>query len=343
MVITMKKFLALLLAALLLTALLGGCGKQKADRILYQSDLKKYVTLGEYKGLTVDTKSDEFQSVYEEILSSDVSAHNLYVKKTEGTVQEGDTANIDYEGKKDGVAFAGGTAQGYDLTIGSNQFIPGFESGLIGKEIGSTVDLNLTFPESYSSAELAGQAVVFTVKINYVTTTEARKPEEYYSELDFSTAEDYQKDVRERAVKQFLSDAVIKNAKVKEYPEKDLDILYTAYKNRVEQNIKQNTGSDLAAYLQYAGQTEESFKNDLVTNQIKPEMDEQMVQYAILDRENLPLTADEIDAAAQKLVESYGSGVTKEMLTEFYGEYYFEALAVGDAVTDYLYQNAKIR
>ena len=154
---------------------LAGCGK-KAKRQLYNDKLSKYITLADYKGLKVDTKSDEFKEYYGNMISSDVSSNNLYVKKTEGTVANGDTANIDYTGKKDGVAFDGGTAAGYDLTIGSNSFIDGFETGLIGKKIGDTVDLNLKFPENYSSAELAGKAVVFTVKINYVKTDEERKP-----------------------------------------------------------------------------------------------------------------------------------------------------------------------
>ena len=165
---------------------LAGCGK-KAKRQLYNDKLSKYITLADYKGLKVDTKSDEFKKYYDNMISSDVSSNNLYVKKTEGTVANGDTANIDYTGKKDGVAFDGGTAEGYDLKIGSNSFIDGFESGLIGKKIGDTVDLNLKFPENYNSAELAGKAVVFTVKINYVKTEEERKPEDYYSELGFKS------------------------------------------------------------------------------------------------------------------------------------------------------------
>ena len=197
---------------------LAGCGK-KAKRQLYNDKLSKYITLADYKGLKVDTKSDEFKKYYGNMISSDVSSNNLYVKKTEGTVANGDTANIDYTGKKDGVAFDGGTAAGYDLTIGSNSFIDGFESGLIGKKIGDTVDLNLKFPENYSSTELAGKAVVFTVKINYVKTDEERKPEDYYSELGFKSLDEYTADVTERAVKSYLFDTVKKDSKIKEYPQ----------------------------------------------------------------------------------------------------------------------------
>lgn len=86
---------------------------------------------------------------------------------TEGTVEEGDTANIDYEGKLHGEAFEGGTAKEYGSEIGSGTFIPGFEDGLVGVKIGDTVDLPLTFPENYTE-ELAGKDVVFTVTVNSV-------------------------------------------------------------------------------------------------------------------------------------------------------------------------------
>ena len=79
---------------------------------------------------------------------------------------EGDTANIDYSGTKDGVAFDGGTAEGYDLKLGSGTFIDGFEDGVIGMNVGDEKDLNLKFPDNYGSADLAGQEVVFHVKLN---------------------------------------------------------------------------------------------------------------------------------------------------------------------------------
>ena len=129
----------------------------------------------EYLNMTVQVASA--QQVTDEEIDSEIADSfyyledydDLVVKKEEGTVENGDNVNIDYVGKKDGEAFEGGTAEGQDLVIGSGSFIDGFEEGLIGKEIGSTVDLNLTFPEDYGVEELNGADVVFTVTINYVS------------------------------------------------------------------------------------------------------------------------------------------------------------------------------
>lgn len=337
----MKRIICCLLAALTVFGL-AGCGK-KAKRQLYNGKLSKYITLADYKGLKVDTKSDEFKEYYNNVISSDVSSNDLYVKKTEGTVANGDTANIDYTGKKDGVTFDGGTAEGYDLKIGSNSFIDGFETGLIGKKIGGTVDLNLTFPENYNSAELAGKAVVFTVKINYVKTEEERKPEDYYSELGFKSLDKYTADVTERAVKNYLLDKVKSGSKIKEYPQTEIDTMYGSYKNMVEQNLKSSYGVDLATYLTSNNMTEESFKEDLVKNQIKPAMDEQMVAYSILDNEKLGLKDEEINKKIDETVKSINnSQVSAETVKNYYGEYYFEYMTVSEKVSDYLYKNAKI-
>ncbi len=337
----MKRIICVLLAMLTMVVF-AGCGK-KAKRQLYNGKLSKYITLADYKGLKVDTKSDEFKEYYNNVISSDVSSNDLYVKKTEGTVANGDTANIDYTGKKDGVAFDGGTAEGYDLKIGSNSFIEGFETGLIDKKIGDTVDLNLTFPENYNSAELAGKAVVFTVKINYVKTEEERKPEDYYSELGFKSLDKYTADVTERAVKNYLLDKVKSGSKIKEYPQTEIDTMYGSYKNILEQNLKSSYGVDFATYLTSNNMTEESFKEDLVKNQIKPAMDEQMVAYSILDNEKLGLKDEEINKKIDETVKSINnSQVTAETVKSYYGEYYFEYMTVSEKVADYLYKNAKI-
>ena len=289
----MKRIICAALAVFMLTALFAGCGEK--NRVLYKSGLSKYIDLGDYKGIEVDTSSDEFGEYYDTQVLSDIENYDLYVRKTEGRV----------------------------------------EDGLIGAEIGSTVDLNLKFPDDYQSEELAGQAVVFTVKVNYVKTDEERKPEDYYSELEFDTLEDYTADVKERAAKSYLVDKVKENSKVKDYPEKDTETIYTAYRNMLDRNIQGQYGVDLSTYLGYMSQTEEQFKESAVEDQIKPLMDEQMVLYALLDNEKIEIT--------DEAVKSYNSSdVTADTLNDFYGDYYFEYIAVREKAVEFLYDNARI-
>lgn len=127
-------------------------------------DVSKYVTIGEYKGLTLD---NTVEAVTDDMVDGRIKEElqNKAEEVTEGSVQNGDVVTINYVGTKDGVAFDGGTANNYELTIGSGTFIDGFEDGIIGMKKGETKDLDLTFPEEYSSEELAGQEVVFKVTL----------------------------------------------------------------------------------------------------------------------------------------------------------------------------------
>ena len=158
----MKKIISAALAVMFTVVFAAGCGKDA--RILYNGKLSEYVELGDYKNIQVNTSSDSFKEYYDDEVSADVSSYDLYVRRTEGMVAEGDTVNIDYVGKKDGEAFDGGTASGYYLTIGSNSFIDGFEEGLVGVEIGSTVDLDLTFPENWDEVYAAWKEGKITAK-----------------------------------------------------------------------------------------------------------------------------------------------------------------------------------
>ena len=171
-----------------------------------------FISLGDYKGLTAEvdpieiTDEDIDERINQEIRNSEEASETL----TEGTVEEGDIANIDFTGKKDGVAFDGGTAEGYDLEIGSGSFIDGFEDGLIGVAIGDTVDLNLTFPEQYGNADLAGQDVVFTVKVNSVSRAKDMDDElaSLLSDGEAATVDEYRE-----YVKGILEEEALENRK----------------------------------------------------------------------------------------------------------------------------------
>lgn len=336
----MRKILSIILVLALSTVFMAGCNKQK-NRILFKDvKLSKSVELGEYKGITVDKSSDEYKSYYEDTITADVRNNNLYVKKTEGNVAKGDTANIDYVGKKDGVAFDGGTAKGYDLEIGSGSFIDGFEDGLIGVEIGKTVDLNLKFPENYGNEELNGAAVVFTVTVNYVTTTTAREPSDYYKDLGYESLEKYEEKVTKTAIESYLIDKICDSSKVKNYPKNDENILYKAFKNRISAELKSSYGIDYETYLSSVGTTEE----EIIKEQIHPMMETYMILYAILDKENIKFEQKEVTQKLNQTVKEINNPqITADYLNEYYGEYYFEGVVVNDKVLDFLYKNAKIK
>ncbi len=160
-------FIALILAGLLLFT---AC----APSAFQDVKTSKYITLGEYKGMTDRERSAE---VTEFDINAEINmalkelgyGEEQYNTQEGGVVAINDILNIDYKGMKDGVAFDGGTAEGASLTIGSNTFIPGFEKQLVGVKVGDTVNIDLTFPSNYGSAELAGQDVVFIVVVNAIS------------------------------------------------------------------------------------------------------------------------------------------------------------------------------
>ena len=341
----MKRILSLTLVVFWLLALLTACGKNKT--ILFSSvDFDKALTLAEYKGITLDTSSDEYGEFYDNVIVSDIKNNSLYIEKTEGTVSEGDIANIDYVGKKDGVAFEGGTAEGYDLEIGSNSFIEGFESGLIGAEIGKTIDLNLTFPEDYGNEELNGADVVFTVTVNSVQTTDGVEPKDIYEDLGYKTLKEYENDVKERATENYFLDLVRSKSEIKEYPDEDVKTLKTQIKDALNNNFTSYYGMSLESYLTQNGMTMIDFENNLLNNQVKPLIAETMPLYAILDKEGVKITDEDIETKLDELVKEYessGTSVDAETIKKSVGEYSIENLAVQEKALEIIKENAKIK
>ena len=341
----MKRFLSLTLVIFSLLTLLTACGKT-SNVLFVNTDFDKVMTLAEYKGLELDTSSDDFKELFDNTVASDVKSNSLYMEKTEGTVSEGDIANIDFVGKKDGVAFDGGTGASYDLEIGSGSFIPGFESGLIGVKIGDTVDLNLTFPKDYGKEELNGQDVVFTVTVNSVQTTEGVEPKDIYKDLGYETLEKYESDVKERAIKNYFLEAVTANSEIKEYPEEDIKILQTQIKDALNNNFTSYYGMSLESYLTQNGMTMIDFENNLLNNQVKPLIAETMPLYAILDKEGVKITDEDIETKLDELVKEYessGTSVDAETIKKSVGEYSIENLAVQEKALEIIKENAKIK
>ena len=268
----------------------------------------------------------------------------IYDKTTEGTLKNGDTVNIDFTGKLDGKEFDGGSAKGYNLTLGSGQFIEGFEGKLVGVKIGETVDLNLKFPTNYT-AELAGKDVVFTVKVNYTTAKRALTPEEYYEKLDYENVEEYYDSLKERTFNNIIMTKVLADAKVKKYPKAEKKSAIAQGKKAFETNLKQYYGESvtLEYYLTANNMTDEDFEKQVITNYAEPMMQEEMTFYAIFDDAGLTFDKDELVKKTKEVVASYKSDkVTEKTLKEQNGESYFEYIYIQEKVLDYLIDKAKI-
>ncbi len=305
-----------------------------------------YVTLGEYKGLTVTVTpvvvSDE--EVEESIARS--------TRKTleEGTVEDGDIVNIDYVGKLDGEEFDGGSATGYDLEIGSYTFIDGFEDGLIGVEVGETVDLELTFPESYHNEDLAGKDVVFTVTVNSLQRVQELTDEVAAEVADGMTAEEYKASVREELEESAEEDMkyeaqyelvtqVVENATVNGYPEEALSYNVGRVKDYYE-TIAEMSGTTLGEMLEYYGMTEEEFMGT-VEETASEGLSQMLVLTAVAEAEDLTVSEEEFEEGAARYAELQGYDSTQE-LVEAYGENYIRNSLMQEKALDFLYENAEI-
>ena len=218
-------------------------------RLVSVDDVSKYVTIGEYKGLTLD---NTVEAVTDDMVDGRIKEElqNKAEEVTEGSVQNGDVVTINYVGTKDGVAFDGGTANNYELTIGSGTFIDGFEDGIIGMKKGETKDLDLTFPKEYSSEELAGQEVVFKVTLQsfkrapeltdiwVAKNTDCKSVDDYKKEIR-TTLEDEAKTSAQNTLRETAWNTVLSASEVKEYPQEDLDTAKTEFRSLYENYAKQ--------------------------------------------------------------------------------------------------------
>ena len=351
----MRKKVSILVSILCLLLLITGCSeKSNEDMIPYEAyDLSEYVTLGQYKGVEVEQidPAEVTDEAMEMRIASVLISNATVQEVTEGEVQTGDTANINYEGKVDGVAFEGGTAEEFDLIIGSSQFIAGFEDGLIGKTIGDTVELDLTFPEEYpNSPEMAGKDVVFTVKINYVNRKVARElTDEFVEEIsDFKTVDEYRADLRiqmekeavdtaDNAMQSALMNTIIESSEVISYPEKEFQQYKDDYYGMIESEASYY-GMTVEDYLAQMNTTAEEFDKE-VESYVEMAMKQEMVIYAIAQAEKVELTEEEYQEGAQEYVGSMGLEDIAA-LEESYGKKMIEGAVLWNKTIDYVYEQA---
>lgn len=305
------------------------------------------VKLGKYEGVEISTT--EPYTITDADVESYLSYYVLpsYIDAVDDAAKEGDTVNIDYVGKKDGVAFDGGTASGSDLVLGSGQFIDGFEDGLIGHKKGDKVQLDLTFPENYGNADLAGAAVTFDVTINEVKRT-PELTDGLAAEIDpeVTTAAEYRKKLKEQLqesedytenqnVSYLAINAVVEASEVKPSEEavdwKVADLIANYY----DPMMQSSYGFGLSQMLALQGQSLEDFKADL-----REVAEESIGQILVMDEiaKEQNLTADE--AELERFAEN--NRVTLEDLRKSASDEDIQLAAVEQMATDYVVKNAKI-
>ena len=354
----MKRVLVAIMTTFLTAATVVGCGNSTDGKNLSSIELEKYVTnIGEYKGLEISGTKTEVTDEYVESYIDYILENSKETKDvTERAVMTGDVVNIDYVGTKDGIAFEGGTAQGYDLEIGSGSFIDGFEDGLIGCNIGDTVDLNLTFPEQYHSEELAGQDVVFTVTINSIS--ELVKPEltdEYVQSIgmeECQTVEQFYDVVRtsleedatftyENELQVQIAEKVMENC---EFSEEVPESLLNYYKEQISANIENSASSiglELSDFLiQYYGMTLEQFEEEVET-QAADSARLAMAYALIAKKENIEVTDDELNKNIEENYANFGYESVEAFMQQDDPEDYRDYLLKAK-VRDLLMENAVI-
>ncbi len=339
----MKKLYSVLCVLIIFSLLLTGC-KGKNNTLLYNySNIEKYVTLGKYKDITVDSSSKEFKEYVDSLMQSDLASAELVESRdltTSDTVENGDTVVIDFVGKMDGKAFDGGSSENYELTIGSGSMIDGFESGIIGASLNKTITINLNFPDPYPNNEdLSGKPVSFDITVKSGTRTSY--PEITLSiakKLGFETVNKYNEDVKNRALKDYLCDLVIESSKTKSYPEKELELLYNETTEYYEQ-MCDAYGMTFDEFLENQNMTMDDYKKQ-VTESLKGTVDAQLVFYAIAQNEKIKITDEDKNNLIKTAAKE--NDMTQEEIKEQISDTDLEYYTLIEKVTEFLVEENKL-
>lgn len=274
------------------------------------------IELADYSNIEVEELSKDVDEALVDARIQEEIEKNKILKPVEREIQIGDLVNIDFEGFKDDVAFEGGKAEDYELKIGSNTFIPGFEEGLIGKNKGEELDLNITFPEDYQAEDLKGQEVVFKVKINDVL-------EEIFPELDddfvmdvseFDTVDEYKNSIREELQKRLDENNEIKveNAVLDEVVRRtEFEVPQAMVEEQLHDELHEyehqlsHMGLDMKTYLSITNSTEEDLKEQLrerALNKVKM----QVILDKLVEDNDYEVSEEEIDKEYEDAMKQYG-------------------------------------
>lgn len=318
-------------------------------RLVSVDDVSKYVTIGQYKGLSLD-KSVE--AVTDDMVDGRIKEElqNKAEEVTEGSVQNGDVVTINYVGTKDGVVFDGGTANNYELTIGSGTFIDGFEDGIIGMKKGQTKDLDLTFPEEYSSEELAGQEVVFKVTLQSFKRAPELTDDWAAKNTDCKTAEEYRKEIRttledeaktsaQNTLRETAWNTVLSASEVKEYPQDDMDTAKTEFKTLYENYAKQGDMT-LEDFVKAQGISMDDFEEQS-SQYAEYKVKQNLIVQGIMDAENMTLEDEKSLSIQDELIKAYN---VKDLaaLVDKYGQAAVDESIGLLRVEDFILDNATV-
>ena len=308
--------------------------------------VKPEVTLGEYKGVEVPKSETE---VTDEDIDAEIKKEQEKNSRTvtveDRGAENGDITTIDFEGFVDGVAFEGGKGTDYPLTLGSGSFIPGFEDQLVGAKAGDHVEVNVTFPEEYQAAELAGKAAVFQCDVKKVETKELPELDDDFAQdvSEFDTLAEYREDVKKnltekkekeaRAAKENAAvDKAIENAEM-EIPDAMLNTQVRQMMNDFASRM-QSQGLTMEQYFQFTGMTAEKMQEEMKPQALK-RIQTRLVLEKIAETENIEVSEDEVNEEISKMAEMYKmeADKLKELLGDRELEQMKKDMAVQKAVT----------
>ena len=317
---------------------------------IFDYDMSQYVTVGDYMNLDlgyekVELSDEERSSEYIGFLAEFAGQVAEPQQITDRAVEYGDVVCLDYCGKQDGVAFEGGTGTGYFLGIGSNTFIPGFEDGLIGWMPGEEQDLEISFPEDYHKAELAGQSVVFTCTVQYIVSdddilNEANNHleegqdafesldafETYYFEVLQGQVDDYNKANIKNYLYDKLPTIVTENTEIPQ----ELRDSYDLQISRAVSSLAASYGIDAETYAQYYGQTLDEFVTDYAHQQLLYDA----ALYIIGSENNVLPSDEEYNEWIEDLVSR--SGVTRDIFFSTASENEYKVYFYEEQISEWL-------
>lgn len=286
----------------------------EGTRLVSVKDIDKYITIGQYKGLSLEKVVETITDTeVEGSISQDLAMTKEEVK--DGVVEEGDTVVVNYVGTENGKEFNGGSAENQEITIGSGGYIPGFEDGILGMKKGETKDVPLTFPEDYIEPSMSGKDVVFKITLQSFKRAPELNDDWVAKNTDFKTVEEYKEDKKkllqesaekmaESVLYQTAWNQVYESSDVKEYPEKDVKEAYAEFETQIKSYAKQG-GMELEDYLESQQVSQEAFESQC-QEYAEARVKQNLILQGIMDAEGITLEDKESLAVQDELIQTYG-------------------------------------